>query len=166
MVSNPFLFQWPSAPVADTSARLPPLAAHDKAFQQVHPTISNPSSFQWPSAPVAQTSTSQPLLAAQAHVSLSSLLIFLSSPNFPYQTLEGNSSMRTWNRSEPPWNRHGTASSVPQHPYTDPLRCGCRSLFSTFSASRSRIRLANRLRGFLRHPKKLKHSLIPSTIIF
>lgn len=127
MVSNPFLFRWPPAPVADTSARLPLLAAHDQAFQQVHPTISNPSSFQWPAAPVAQTSTSQPPLAAQAHMPhFHPSFPSYPPPNCPYQTLEGNSSMR------PPPTSAAPAHSLPSSFLQTKSQ---HSLFSIFSAS-------------------------------
>ncbi|XP_077094312.1 uncharacterized protein LOC143746387 [Siphateles boraxobius] len=66
-VHNPFPFQWPPAPVADTSAKLSPLASQTQQCQQFYPTGYNPAHFQWPAAQVTQTSAGPPPLAAQAH---------------------------------------------------------------------------------------------------
>ncbi len=94
-VYNPFPFQRPPAPVADTSARLSPLAAQVQLLQQSHPTGYNPAHFQWPAAPVAQTSTSPPPLAAQAHFSSHNPSIPSYPPtNFPFQATAGHQSVR------------------------------------------------------------------------
>lgn len=66
-VYNPFPFQWPPAPLADASAKLPTLAGQAQPYQQSHPPGHNPAHFQWPTAPVAQTSAGPPPPAAHAY---------------------------------------------------------------------------------------------------
>ncbi|XP_059371551.1 uncharacterized protein LOC132109467 isoform X2 [Carassius carassius] len=94
-VHNPFSFQWPTAPVGDTSARPSLLAAQAQEYQQFYPPGYNPAHFQWPAAPVAQTSAGPPPLAAQSHTS-SYNPSFSSYPptNFPFQATVGHLSVR------------------------------------------------------------------------
>lgn len=65
VTSNPlFSFQWPQAPIADASMRLPPLVAQaTQALQDVR----NPTHFSWPTAAEARAKLPPP--ATQAHTS-------------------------------------------------------------------------------------------------
>ncbi|XDV42553.1 hypothetical protein PO909_011186 [Leuciscus waleckii] len=162
-VYNPFPFQWPPAPVTDTSARLSPLATQAQPFQQSYPTGYNPAHIQWPAAPVAETSASPPPLAAQAHTSYYHPSFPSYHPtNFPFQATAGNPSMRppptfaapvytlpsSLIQSKPhslftatpmPVPYNAVAMELPpvsKHPRSDPLRCGCRPFFSSLSTSR------------------------------
>lgn len=59
-----FSFQWPQAPIADASMRLPPLVAQaTQALQDVR----NPTHFPWPTAAEARAKLPPP--ATQAHTS-------------------------------------------------------------------------------------------------
>ncbi|XP_052416254.1 uncharacterized protein LOC127961253 [Carassius gibelio] len=95
-IHNPFSFQWPTAPVGDTSARPSLLPAQTQGYQQFYPPGYNPAHFQWPAAPVAQTSAGPPPLAVQAHASNYYAPPCSSYPptNFPFQTTAGHLSVR------------------------------------------------------------------------
>ncbi|XP_056097256.1 uncharacterized protein LOC130076258 [Rhinichthys klamathensis goyatoka] len=91
-VSNPFPLQWPPAPVADASVRLPPLVVETQTFHHFPATTANPSPFQWPAA---QASARPPPLATQAQASHP----FPPFPpgaflNFPSQTPQADLSVR------------------------------------------------------------------------
>ncbi|CAM4471798.1 unnamed protein product [Leuciscus chuanchicus] len=66
-VHNPFLFQRPPAPVADTSAMLSALASQTKQSQQFLPTGYNPAHSQWAAAPATQPSAGPPPPAVHSH---------------------------------------------------------------------------------------------------
>lgn len=67
---NPFLFQWPSAPVTDTSAKLLQLAAQANPCQQsLYPLGYNPAHIQRHATLPSQTGVGLPPFAAQAHTS-------------------------------------------------------------------------------------------------
>ncbi len=78
MITLFFPLQWPPAPVADTSVRLPPLA--EQLFR---------TPFLWPTATAVKASAMLPSLTTQTHTSLFTYC-FLScaSFNFPLQDPE------------------------------------------------------------------------------
>lgn len=78
VTSNPFPFQWPLAPIADTGVRLPLLAVQaTQAFQDV----TNPTPFPWPTSPMADTSPE-----ADLSMRLPSLTIAAHTP-LPHSSL-------------------------------------------------------------------------------
>ncbi|XP_039535194.1 uncharacterized protein LOC120484211 [Pimephales promelas] len=119
-VSNPFPLQWPPAPVANASVRLPPLAAEAQTFHQFPAT--NPSPFQWPAA---QASARPPPLATQAQAS-HPFSPFPSGAyfNLPSQTPQADLSVRL----PPP-----TVAAQASLPYSSLLNA--KSQYSLFTAS-------------------------------
>lgn len=106
-VHNPFPFQWPTAPVADTSARPLLLAAQAQAYQQFYPPGYNPTHFQWLAAPVSYSPTNFPFQATAGHLSVR------LPPTFPalsyklnHHILPSQQLRCPFRPTQSPWNHH------------------------------------------------------------
>ncbi|XP_039527431.1 uncharacterized protein LOC120479218 [Pimephales promelas] len=119
-VSNPFPLQWPPAPVANASVRLPPLAAEAQTFHQFPAT--NPSPFQWPAA---QASARPPPLATQAQASHP----FSPFPSGAYFNLPSQAPQADLSVRLPP----PTVAAQASLPYSSLLNA--KSQYSLFTAS-------------------------------